>query len=561
MELFGGSIVVFDKNRILALDIGARTLSLAEFGTDKGNGPLLLSYGIGNIDADPQTDADASPHIVAAIRQIMREQGMRPAPLYLSISGQAVFPRYVKLPPVTGEKVEQIIRYEAEQNVPFPIDEVVWDYQLIHEEDGELHAMLVAVKTENVARLTACVMAAGLEPEIVDVAPMALYNTLRYNYPDRPGCTMILDVGARSSNLIFCEGSRIFSRSIPVAGNAVTHEIMKEMEVGFAEAEELKLAHAFVSFGGVYAGPENETADRVSKIVRNVVTRLHAEVNRSLNFYRSQQKGQPPSLVLLTGGSSIIPHLDTFFREKLKVDVDYLNPFENISVADSVDFARLEGDVHRLGEVAGLALRHSLSCPVEINLIPPQLDAAKQFRRRLPFFALAGASAILIMLCWWVYFFRMGGMLQERVDEVSGHVQELSAIHSELQAVQSQGEAARERLDNLLGTVEMRGRWPVLVRTLHQSVLDGMWISSLRPEKDAGRMQVRAVTIEGKGFADKIGEGADGEATDSLDIVFLDRLKGSPLFTDATEVVRVRTQESLLQFTIRAVLSEPISLE
>jgi len=259
--------------------------------------------------------------------------------------GFHVFSKFVKLPPVDSGKVDQIVQYEAEQNVPFPIEEVVWDYLLIStDEDGGLNVMLAAVKIENVKRLTDCVQAAGLEPEIVDVATMALYNTVRYNYPNLAGCAMVLDIGARSSNLIFVESDRIFSRSIPVAGNAITQELMKEFELSFKDAEEMKLAHAFVAFGGVSAGPEGDVADRVSKIVRNVITRLHAEVNRSVNFYRSQQGGNAPELVLLTGGSSVIPHTDTFFKEKLKVDVAYLNPFVNIAVGPEVTGERVAAD-------------------------------------------------------------------------------------------------------------------------------------------------------------------------------------------------------------------------
>lgn len=311
------------RNRVLALDIGASKVVLAEFEVSKDGGLQLTNYGIAALGVIPESDSDTSAYIVSAIRDLLRNSGIRPAPMLMTVSGQSVFPRFVKLPPVSKDKLLQIVQYEAEQNVPFPIEEVVWDYQLVGEGESETNVILVAVKTENIQALTECVIASGMEPEIVDVAPMALYNAVRYNYADLPGCTMVLDVGARSSNLIFIEKSRIFSRSIPVAGNSITQEIAKEFEVPFEEAEALKLEHAFVAFGGVYAGPDSDVADRVSKIVRNVVTRMHAEVNRSINFYRSQQGGAAPSLVLLTGGSSVVPHLDTFFREKLHVDVEY----------------------------------------------------------------------------------------------------------------------------------------------------------------------------------------------------------------------------------------------
>ena len=552
---------MFEDDRILALNIGAGALSLAEFATEKGGGPVLLSFGIGNLDLNLDSEADASAYIVSAIREVMAEQGMRPAPLYMTVSGQAVFPRYVKLPPVAKDKIVQIIRYEAEQNVPFPIDEVVWDYQLISESDSDdLNAMLVAVKIENVTRMTDCVMAAGLEPEIVDVAPMALYNALRYNYPDLAGCTMILDIGARSSNLIFSEGSRIFSRSIPVAGNAITNELMKEFEIPFDEAEDLKLAHAFVSFGGVYAGPDNETADRVSKIVRNVITRLHAEVNRSINFYRSQQGGQPPVLALLTGGSSIIPHLDTFFREKLKVDVDYLNPFANVTVGETVDAERVEGNLHRLGEVTGLALRRALTCPVEINLIPPSLVKRKDFRRRLPFFALAGVAVILTMLCWWIYFYRMGGMRKAALARVEERTRELTATRADLQSAIRQKEVADTKMQAVLDVVGLRTRWVEIVQALYDNTLDGMWITAVRPEADASRTRIESMEVTGRAFEDKL-RAVEAEENVTPLMVFRDRLRASPHFGEKTVLLKQLPRDTRVDFVMRVVLSEPVPLD
>ena len=127
------------SDRILALDIGASKVVLAEFRVPKGSVPELVNYGISRIGVQPETDTDSSAFIVSAIREIMSDRQIKAAPLLMSVSGQAVFPRFVKLPPVTGDKLQQIIRYEAEQNVPFPISEVVWDYQLVrNDESGEM---------------------------------------------------------------------------------------------------------------------------------------------------------------------------------------------------------------------------------------------------------------------------------------------------------------------------------------------------------------------------------------------------------------------------------------
>ncbi len=550
---------MFKSDRLLALDIGASKLVLAEFQATKSGVPQLIDYAVGKLDIGSDWEADTSAYIVSTIREMMREHRMKPAPLAMSVSGQAVFPRYVKLPPVGRDKIMQMVHYEAEQNVPFPIDEVVWDYQLVSGiGTDELNVMLVAAKIESIKRLTDCVQAAGLEPEIVDVAPMALYNAVRYNYPGLEGCTMVLDIGARSSNLIFVEENRIFSRSIPVAGNAATQELMKEFDVGYEEAEELKRQHGFVALGGVYAGPENKVADRVSRIVRGVVTRLHAEVSRSINFYRSQQGGNPPSRVFLAGGSSVLPHMDTFFREKLKVPVEALNPFANIPVSPGVNQERITGDIQVLGEVAGLALRRSLTCPVEISLLPPDIVARKTMRRRQPFFAMAALGMVLVMLCWWIYFLRMREMLGERVTKVEERVGGLNVQAGRLQGVRKASEGVQAKADTLASVIRMRTVWLDMLEAVRGAMLDGMWLTRWEPVIEDGK--ITAVSISARGFLDQLKDLADATATEQ----FAARLGQLGCFTEETKITFepvVGSDDFAREFTVQAPLSEPIVLD
>ena len=550
------------KNRILTLSIGASKLVLAEFLAAKSGIPELLNYGIGNLGIEPEQEVDSSAYIVSAIRDVMSQQNIKPAPLLMTVSGQAVFPRYVKLPPVSRDKILQIVQYEAEQNVPFPIEEVIWDYQVISTAaDGGFNVMLAAVKIENVKRLTDCVQAAGLEPEIVDVATMALCNAVRYNYPDLRGCTMVLDIGARSSNLIFVEKDLIFSRSIPVAGNAITLEMMKEFDLSFKDAEELKLAHAFVAFGGVSAGPEGEVADRVSKIVRNVITRLHAEVNRSINFYRSQQGGNPPAMVLLTGGSSIIPHADTFFREKLKVDVEYLNPFVSISVGPGIPSDRIAGDLHLLGEAAGLALRRALKCPIEINLMPPDLVATKVFRKRQPFFALAAVGIALIMMCWMVYTYRICDLRKKQVEMVAQRIADLKTASASLKQVESNKKKAVKKAETLVQAVELGTRWIEVLEGIHSCMLDGMWITALQPIVSPDG-EIAQIEIKASGFDDKLKLVTEHDATAYE--VFRNRIRKSGHFLESTEITREPTPNSQAytrECTIMIGLKKPIKME
>ena len=179
-------------------------------------------------------------------------------------------------------------------------------------------------------------------------------------------CEMILNIGGRCSTLIFIDQGSYFERTLAIAGNTITQQISKEFGVSLKEAEDLKRRHGFVALGGAYEDPDSEVAAIISKIIRNVMTRLHGEINRSINLYRAQQKGRKPEKLYLAGGSSVMTYTPRFFSEKLKIPVEYLNPFQITAIADDVDKDALSEVAHVFSEVIlycinggiSIALRH-----------------------------------------------------------------------------------------------------------------------------------------------------------------------------------------------------------
>ena len=440
-------------DRILTVNVGASKFLLAEFAVKSGKSPQLLNYGAGALGNNPDQEGGIAPDLGMQMRAVMRERGIRPAPLMISLSGQMVFPRFVKLPAVSEDKLQQMVQYEVEQNVPFPLDEIVWNYQFLGDaSSGEQAAMIVAAKVDSVREVTDSVTAAKLEPDLVDVAPMALYNCLKYNYPDLDGCTVLLDIGARSTNLIFVEDEKIYSRCIPVAGNAITSEIAKVFEISFAEAERLKAERAFVSLGGVYQA-EDEIDEKISKIVRNVVTRLHAEISRSINFYRSQQGGSVPTRIILTGGSAVIPQLDYFFREKLQVEVEVLNPFNNLHISPRLNPKALEHDGFEMAECVGLALRRSMKCPVEINLMPPEITEQKSFQKRIPYLTLAAAGILCGLGLWIIYEKQISKNLDEQLEVAEQKYTKMNADAKRYDAAFSQQKEKVEDADAAIARI------------------------------------------------------------------------------------------------------------
>jgi len=554
---------VFSTDRILALNVGASKIILAEFTVRSGRPPELINYGMSALVVDPEGDTGVEEQLAASIREIMKAHGIRSAPVMLSLSGQMVFPRFVRLPAVGADKLLQMVRYEVEQNVPFPMDEIVWNHQFIGDDStGEQCAMIVAAKIDNVRAITDRVVEAGLEPEVVDVAPMALYNCLRYNYADLDGCTVVLDIGARSTNMIFLEDEKIYNRCIPVAGNAITQELAKSFQIPFAEAEALKCERAFVALGGVYAA-EDETAERISKIVRNVVTRLHAEISRSVNFYRSQQGGNAPVRMFLTGGSAVLPHLDTFFKEKLQVEVIYLNPFANVGLGNRINRDKVGEDAFVLAESVGLALRRSLACPVEINLMPPELVKRKSLKKRVPFFGLAAAAVLLSLGIWVMYEKQMAQLYSFQSEQVSVKLSGVRAMQSKFSQAEKDKVTIKRKADVVSALMMERGAWLKRVDAVRKSLLDGMWLTEMMPVKSKDGV-VTGVRIVGRGWSDKLKQieekaRAAGRTATAIEEL-RDQLKVQTVFGSGPQDVRIIGQKDigayLIEFTIDAELAK-----
>jgi hypothetical protein len=394
---------------------------------------------------------------------------------------------------------------------------------------------------------------------------------VRFNCPEADGCTLVLDVGARATNLVFVEGSKVFMRTIPIAGNTVTNEIARSLGVEPAEAERLKKEIGFVALGGTYAVADDETADRVSKVVRNVATRLHSEVNRSINFYRSQQGGSAPDRMLLTGGSALTRHLDTFFQEKLGVEVSFFNPFTNLSVEPGLE-EDSEG-LFLMASVAGLALRAGAKCPVEINLIPPAIAEERRFLRRLPFFGGAVAAIVLSLLLCFLYATNLKGRYEKDAKDCQRRSSALKQVQSRLSGVASEVDGAMARVDSYAAIALSRASFPRTLDAIRGAMLPGMWLKSIsftpgRPGggEDADPGSVRLVACGFKGELDeavarprrgrRVRGGSPGELFCNSLLAIMPRLFSSG------SVVRETTTHGkrVAEIEISLVLAHPLGL-
>lgn len=497
----------------LCFDFGAGSVKVGEFIANEQGTLTLTQFGTKALGQEGTQESKREAAVLKAIQELLSQKQYRGKNINVCAPGFHVFSKFVKLPPVDTGKVTQIIQYEAQQNVPFPLQEVVWDYQIMGTSaSGELEVLLVAIKSDVVEGLFRTAEAGGLRLQLVDVSPAALCNAFRFNYGDQEGCTMLLDIGAKTSNLLFFEKGKVYARGINIGANSITTDFVAEAKIPFAKAEDLKINEGFVSLGGAYEEPENPHQAAISKIARQVMTRLHMQVNQTIQFYRTQQGGSAPQRLFLAGGGSIMAYTAQFFQEKLNVPVEYFNPFRNIQIDPSVQIEELEKVAHGFGEVVGLGLRNLAQCPVELNLVPKSIRSRQQFEQKKPYFIAAIFSLVLVVFAYGMFYGKIAGVKRSSLETLGEKLSPLEARVSQLEVQENAIRATTNQIVKLVDYLEDKFFWPDTLTEV-RSVLTHIEETQTQPGRPVGVWIEKFGSVQGAAEATETTSSEDSSSS------------------------------------------------
>ena len=358
----------------------------------------------------------------------------------------------------------------------------------------QIQVVIVAIKRDLVDEINNAVEETGLRTRILGVASMGLYNAFCYNYTDLKGCSLLVDIGARTTNVLFIEAGRIFSRSLPIGSSAITAAIAKEFGESLAAAETRKKRDGFVALGGA-AEPADPNIGRLSKIARSTMTRLHAELMRSITHYRAEQQGDRPARIFLCGGGARMPNMREFFHEKFELPIEFFNPLQNVSVSESA--AEAKQSPYLFGELVGLALRSVTICPMKLNLLPASVVRRQDLEKRRPFFIAAAACILLALLGWSAFYTRAAQVAQQTAHTLRQKNDTMRAAEAPLDKLKKQITALDNIATPLITAVSDRNFWPEILEDLNARLPEAdIWITELAatsggkllgaPEKRAG---------------------------------------------------------------------------
>ena len=320
----------------------------------------------------------------AALANFVERHQTKGSAVGVSVSGQSSFARFIKLPPVEPKKIPEIVKFEAIQQIPFPLDDVEWSYQLFQEPDSpDVEVGIFAMRKDLVNRQISYFTEHGLNVQVVQMSPLAVYNGMYYD--DRIHETaMFMDSGAENTDLIIADGQTVWLRTLPIGGNNFTETLAKSFKLSFAKAEELKRNAATSKY-----------AKQIFQAMRPVFADLVAEIQRSIGFYASVHRDARIQRLIAVGGTFQLPGLQKYLQQNLQLPVEKLDAFRAQPPADSKMAATLNENVISLAGAYGLAVQAMGEGKIASSLLPATIRRQKMWQEKTKWFGAAAATFAL----------------------------------------------------------------------------------------------------------------------------------------------------------------------
>jgi type IV pilus assembly protein PilM len=350
--------VLFGRSKsLVGLDIGSSSIKAVELkDLGKGRGHQLLSVGVESLSPEAIVDGAImdSGLVAETIQRLFTTNRIKTQDVAISLSGHSVIIKKISLPQMSHEELSESIQWEAEQYIPFDVDDVNIDYQVLEgpslSGEGNMDVLLVAVKKDKINDYTTVLANAGKSAQVVDVDVFALQNAYEANY-DVPADRVValINIGAAVTNIAILQGgSSIFWRDISIGGNLFTEAIQKEMGLPSDQAEMLKRGQDV----------EGGSPERLSAVLQQVGEQVGTEIQKTLDFFKATSSSDPVALMMLSGGASRTPNLSTYLGQRFDTQVEVLDPFRKMIVNERLFPAdRLEPLASCASVAVGLALR------------------------------------------------------------------------------------------------------------------------------------------------------------------------------------------------------------
>jgi len=344
------------KKAVVGLDIGSSSVKAVELKA-VGKGYKVVAFAIEPVPPDSIVDGAIidGAAVADAIRRVFENKAFKTKEVAASLSGNAVIVKKINLPVMTAAELAESIYWEAEQYIPFDIQDVNLDYQILNagtgaESTGTMDVLLVAAKKEKIADYTGVITQAGRVPVIVDVDAFALQNAYEVNYGlDPDAVVVLLNAGASAININILTGDQsLFTRDVSIGGNAYTEAVQKELNLPFDSAEQMKRGQPI----------DGVSAEEVTAVLHAMTENVLLEIQKTFDFFKATASSDRIDRIVLSGGASRVDGFVAALQERFNTSVEVFDPFKKIAFdAQRLGITDAEGLIPTAAVAVGLALR------------------------------------------------------------------------------------------------------------------------------------------------------------------------------------------------------------
>jgi type IV pilus assembly protein PilM len=381
----------------------------------------------------------------------------------ISVPSQNSFARFVNLPPVEEKRIPEIVKFEAVQQIPFDINDVQWDWQLMTEADAaEKKVGIFAIKNEVVNSALEHFSRENIQVGSVQMASMALYNYVLY---DRSGlfgsdgeATVVLNIGADNTDLVVCTGSTVWQRCILIGGNNFTNAIADTFKLNFEKAEKLKRT-----------APMSKYARQIFQAMRPVFTDLATEIQRSLGFYRTSNPNTKLAKIIALGGGTKMRGLLKYLQQTVEIPVERPDTFKNLTISSDVSAAKFHENVCDFGIVYGLGVQDLEMGRIESNLLPRGVARSMAWASKAKYFTVAAGLLLLVSVLSFARTLFDKANYSEKADirrEISSIIEEARQAKSKHQAEISAGSGFEAMIQKEFEVFKYRDVVPLLIESI-----------------------------------------------------------------------------------------------
>lgn len=421
------------------------------------------------------------------------------------IPGNQVLTKTIRIPHVEDSKRAQIIAFEAQQNIPYPLHEVVWDTQVVGDDGVETEVLFIACKANSIDEFCAEVAGAGFSVETINAATILDYNAIQFSYPSLDEDVLLINIGARSTNLLFKNEEGFFVRNIQLGGNSLTQNIADSVGKPFAQAEEIK--RKFFSGALDYSG-DDSGAKLLKSCSDSFMRRMSQEITRSIVNYRRQKGGAAPKKILLGGRGSLLEGLSEQLSASQKVAVEFFDPLQNVTLDGDVGSESLRLEV---SEIIGAAVENIVADGAGVNLLPDEVQKEMEFSSKKPFLLIA--SVCLALAPWPVFFGykQLSAGYEKAARATQAQVIPLQSYQGEIVTNADKAKALSESIQRVEGLVGSKTNWIQFFAELQDSLTtaEDAWLDALSVNREpVDGESSYVVTLEGQML---VRETANGE--------------------------------------------------